>query len=89
MVETPSPRCEPAFDTDGHGEAALLLAESILHCLLENSVLSLADALSVVRTAVEVKLELALENGVSEQHAQASLTLLNRIAESLRSAVPS
>ncbi|MEI9849793.1 MAG: hypothetical protein WDN24_01780 [Sphingomonas sp.] len=61
----------------------MLLAESILHALVENSVLSTAEAAAVVRTAAEVKVEVATLAGESEGRMQASLDLLNRIAQSI------
>ncbi|ATY33795.1 hypothetical protein [Sphingomonas psychrotolerans] len=46
---------------DPHGEAALLLVESLIHGLLMRSVLSVGEAVDIVRTAVEV------QNDISDQ----------------------
>ncbi|MBC9032136.1 hypothetical protein IAG41_07015 [Sphingomonas sp. JC676] len=70
------------LEPDAHGQAALLLAESILHALVENSVLSVAEAIAVVETAAEVKVEVATLAGESKDRMQASLDLLTRIGQS-------
>ena len=74
----PSPINEP----DAHGQAALLLTESLLHALVENATLSNADAIGVIRTAVEVKVEVASAAHESKARMQESLTLLTRMAAS-------
>lgn len=73
------PRAEP----DAHGQAALLLAESILHALVETKALSLDQALDVVGTAAAVKVEVADEIGESEGRMKQSLALLDGIERSL------
>ena len=72
----------PIEEPDAHGQAALLLAESTLHMLVERSVLSVQEAVSVVQTATEVKLVVATEAGESPELMQASLDLLFRISDS-------
>ena len=74
----PSPINEP----DAHGQAALLLTESLLHALVENATLSNADAIGVIRTAVEVKVEVASAAHESKARMGESLTLLSRMAAS-------
>ena len=69
-------------EPDAHGQAALLLAESTLHALVENATLTVADAADVVRSAAEVKLEIVAFTGESEGRMQASLDLLNAIGVS-------
>lgn len=75
---TPSVLPEP----DAHGRAALLLAESTLHALVERSTLSCAEAVDIVRTAIEVRQE-APAAEVFEQRRLGSLELLSRIRTSL------
>lgn len=75
-------RMPPAAEPDAHGQAALLLAESILHTLLARGVLTLEETIAVVRTAAEVKADIAAEAGESAERMQASLDLLERIASS-------
>ena len=74
----------PIVEPDAHGQAALLLTESILHALVESSVLSGRQAVSVISTACEVKVEVATLAGESHGRMQESLHLLARIAETFR-----
>ena len=71
-----------AAEPDAHGQAALLLAESILHALVENNVLTTARAVDVVATASEVKAEIATVAGESSARMNASLDLLAAIERS-------
>ena len=71
-----------AAEPDAHGQAALLLAESILHALVEARVLTAAQAISVVATASEVKTEVATLAGESSARMHASLRLLAAIEKS-------
>lgn len=73
---TPLP---PLNEPDAHGQAALLLAESILHALVEAKTLSNDGALSVIRTTCEVKAEVAVAGGESHGRMQESLNLLEAI----------
>ena len=68
---------------DAFGEAALLLAESTLHVLVEAGVLTPDQALDAVRTAVCVKAEAAEgEKGPDTTDGQ-SLRMLRRIEGSM------
>lgn len=71
-------RAEP----DAHGQAALLLAESTLHLLVETRVISNAGARGVVRSACEVKIEVAEATGESDRRMHESLALLDKIGAS-------
>jgi len=73
-------RAEP----DAHGQAALLLAESILHALIETGTLTLQEALAAVHTATEVKIEKAEFAGESKRRMEESLALLAAIGRSLK-----
>lgn len=66
-------------EPDAHGQAALLFAESILHCLVERGVLSRGDALDALTSASEIKTEVAEETGESKGRMLQSLGLLDRI----------
>jgi hypothetical protein len=57
-----APAASPARP-DPHGEAALLLVESLIHGLLMQSVLSVGEAVDIVRTAVEVQNDISDERG--------------------------
>lgn len=76
------------LEPDAHGQAALLLAESTLHMLVETGVLINSQAIEVVRTAAEVKIEVAHAAGESEARIQQSLTLLERISDTFSANVP-
>jgi len=78
-VRPPPPTGEP----DAHGQAALMLAESILHSLVEVGTLTIQQALDVVSSAQEVKTEVAKRAGESESRMKESLALLDRISTSL------
>lgn len=71
-------------DPGAHGQAALLLAESLLHAFVEKAVLTNAEAIEVVERAAGVEREVAAALGESGAKMQASLHLLSRIASSLR-----
>lgn len=77
----PSPRrAEP----DAHGQAALLLVESVLHALVDTKTLTLDQAIDAVQIASDVKVELADEIGESETRMRESLALLSAIGLSLK-----
>lgn len=69
-------------EPDAHGQAALLLAESILHALVETEAFTVDQALSVLNTTCEVKIEVAEQAGESQQRMLASLALLRAISAS-------
>ena len=65
---------------DPHGQAAMLLAESTLHMLVERGLFTNADAITAARMAADVK-EVIVELAVEDRRAsEASLRLLARIA---------
>ncbi len=69
-------------EPDAHGQAALLLTESLIHMLVERSIINNVDAVDVVRTAAEVKTEVATAAGESARRMNESLTLLARMQRS-------
>jgi hypothetical protein len=71
-----------------HGEAALLIVESLLHTLLERSVLTVEDAVETLQTAVEVKTVTGSEAGEPKERMHASLDLMFRILDSLAADLP-
>ncbi len=73
---------------DAHGQAAMLLVESLLHGLIARSVISVADGIEIVGIAAEVKEEVAAELGDSPATMQKSLTLLAAISASLTNDLP-
>ena len=84
---TPADSASPASlppEPDAHGQAALLLAESILHALVSSSTLTNEDAITVVRIAAEVKEEVAMTAGESAPRMRQSLELLSDIEATFR-----
>ena len=75
----------PVPEPDAHGQAALMLAESTLHALVEKGLLTNTDAMQAVRTAAEVKAEVATAAGESRARMLASLALLSHIEASFES----
>jgi len=69
---------------DPHGQAALLLVESLLHSLIEKAVLTGHEALAVVEHAAEVKAEIAPDLEDSPEALAKSMALINAIAASLQ-----
>lgn len=73
---------------DPHGQAAILLVESLIHSLVARSVLSVADAVEIIDVASEVKVDIAAELGDTRVSLERSLSLLNAISASLRPDIP-
>ena len=69
---------------DAHGQAALMLVESLIHTLVERSAISLGDALDIVEGASDVIGEISVDLGDRPEAMQPSLTLLAAINKSLR-----
>lgn len=78
----------PGLEPDAHGQAALLLAESILHALVDSATLSNPEAIEIVKMAAEVKLEVATVAGESVGRMNESLELLSRITASFTTDEP-
>ena len=66
-------------EPDAHGQAALLLAESTLHMLVESGTLTNQAAITIVQAVAEVKVEMATITGESRSRMHESLDLLSRI----------
>jgi hypothetical protein len=75
-------------EPDAHGQAALLLTESLIHMLVENRGLTNAQAVDVVHTAGVVKVEVAEAAGESKARMLESLALLTRMEVSFQALVP-
>ena len=72
---------------DAHGQAAMLLVESLIHSLIARSVISVVDAVEIVETAVEINLEIA-EFTVPPEAGRKSLAMLEAISTSLQKDLP-
>lgn len=70
---------------DAHGQAAMLLVESLIHSLIARSVLSVSDAVELIEVAADVKQDIAADLGDTPATLQKSLVLLNAISLSLSS----
>jgi hypothetical protein len=78
--QSPNPK-EP----DAHGQAALMLVESILHALVEARTITSEGALSIVESAQEVEEEIGKDQGNSRDAITQSRHLLGRMATSFGS----
>lgn len=72
------------IETDAHGQAALLLVESLLHGLLGRGLLTVEDTIDITTDAADVKEEIILQGTESDETAQHSLQLIARIAATLK-----
>lgn len=68
---------------DPHGQAALLLVESLIHGLLARSGLSVDEAVEIVQIAIDVQHETSHDRGNSPALETACGHLLSAIAASL------
>ena len=68
---------------DAHGEAALLLVESLIHGLVARSVLSVDEAIALVTVAMDARAEIVAERGEREEAQDRALALLSGIGTSL------
>ena len=73
---------------DAHGQAAMLLVESLIHGLIANSVISVTDAVEIVRTAADVQQEIANDCENAPASMEKSLTILGAICTSLSNDLP-
>jgi hypothetical protein len=73
----------PAGEPDAHGQAALILAEAMLHALVDMKTMTAQQALDIISSAEEIKTEVAGMSGESETRMQESLELLKRIGISI------
>ncbi len=72
-------------EPDAHGQAALLLTESLIHMLVDHRALTNTEAIEVVQIAAEVKVEVASSAGQSSKRMQESLALLTKMQTSFES----
>lgn len=69
---------------DAHGQAAMLLVESLIHGLISKSVISVAEAVEIVEIAADVSTEIVADASASDVTASKPLTLLGLISKSLK-----
>ena len=70
-------------EPDAHGQAAMLLAEAILHALVGKGIFTTREAIAVVEGTIDVKIEVATLAHESDARMRQSLALLQAIANSL------
>ena len=68
---------------NAHGEAALLLVESLIHGLVARSVLSVDEAISLVAVAMDARAEIVAERGGRDEAQDRAFVLLSAIGTSL------
>ena len=73
---------------DAHGQAAMLLVESLIHGLIARDVIAVADAVEIVEVATEVKADIGGDLGDSPANLRKSLGLLNALSVSLSRDLP-
>ncbi|WP_420383613.1 hypothetical protein [Novosphingobium sp.] len=74
----------PGDIPDGHGEAAILLVESLIHALVARFILTAQDAIDLVTVAFDVKSETGANEDGAPDPADKALLLLSSIRQSLR-----
>lgn len=70
-------------EADGNGLAAILLVESLIHCLVSRSLISVAEAIEVAEIASEVAEELEAISDLPQKNMGISTALLASIQGSL------
>ena len=73
---------------DAHGEAALLLAESLLHGLIARAIVPVAEAIEMVEIAIDAKLQIDDDGAHVARGSRDALRLLGEIKLSLELDVP-
>lgn len=73
-----------AHASDAHGQAALVLVESLIHGLVERAVLTTADAVAIIDVAKDVQADLAEEADGAGARIRESHTLLTAMSDSLK-----
>jgi len=96
--ETETPVMEPSHGpsrpdsiwagSDPHGQAALFLIESLIHGLVEKSLMSAGDAVAIVEHAIEAQSDILSELGAASGSLHKAQTLLGAITRSLRGDLP-
>ena len=83
-MKPPAELCDPPVvaEPDAHGQAALLLTESLIHALVEKGQLSVPEAVEVIEIAADVKVEVATVAGESKARMEESLALLGKMSAS-------
>ena len=78
----------PTSSGDENGQAAILLVESLIHGLIEKSVLSVTDAIEIIDAAANVSRDLAVDAPNGPVNVRTSSTLLDAMSRSLSRDLP-
>ena len=81
----PEPQSIPA---DAHGQAAVLLVESVIHGLIARSLVTVGDAVEMINVAADVSRDMALEFDEVPARILGSTTLLEAMSKSLGYDIP-
>lgn len=73
----------PAAVADAHGEAAMLLVESLIHGLVARSVLSVDEAIALVAVAIDARVDIIADRAECDEAQDRALALLSAIRASL------
>ncbi len=73
---------------DAHGQAAILLIESLIHGLIARSVISVAEAMEIIDIAAEAKEEIGIDRGDSSATMEKSRRVLEAMSISLSFDLP-
>lgn len=68
---------------DSHGYAALQLTESLIHSLIDNSIINLVEAQNVISIAIDATNEIGGDSDTRPATLDRSITLLSKIRHSL------
>lgn len=71
---------------DRHGEAALLLVESLIHGLISRSSLTVSEAVDVVQVAIDVEDEIFRRRGVDSAESHLTSIVVSLRIDDPRSA---
>lgn len=73
---------------DVHGQAAILLVESLIHGLIARSVISVAEAIEIIDIAAEAKEEIGVDRGEGSATIEKSRRVLEAMSVSLSFDLP-
>lgn len=88
LDDLPAHAADPYLIGAPSGVAAVLLVESLIHGLLARRLIDLGDAIDIVDTAIDVAMEIATQPGRPPIAEDPAVTILTRIADSLRIDLP-
>ena len=76
-------KADAVLGPDAHGQAAMLLVESLIHGLIARDVISAADAVEIVDIAIDVRIDEASDRNDATSDFRNSVEMLQAISSSL------